>query len=388
MAEKIKLALVGCGGMCRTHVNNLREVPEAEVVAVCDIVPEQMDILLKEKYEGGKGIRKYDAFEKMMKDPPHGLRGIIMVTPHTVHFPHAMLALENGYDVLVEKPMVTNSGHAQLAAQIKKTGRHFQVAFQSPFTAEFAYIRNVIANDGLGELQTISAHSHQGWRDFTRGTWRQQPKFSGGGQMYDTGAHLFNAIAWLIDRPAVEVFCQFDKKGTAVDINAAITIQWEGGVLGTALISGNTPGWQEGIWIGGDKGRIVTGIHGGRLEHYDAKGQLIKYPQVTQTDFTPAKNFVHCLLGIAEPRCGVRYGILHSWLMDALYASAKKNAPVKLTKPPLEGLAAAPILSRRRIRNQNIHHGDTEARRKANKKTPCLRASVVKNLAGMKDFLS
>src|SRR5213078_4990193 len=90
----------------------------------------------------------------------------------------------------------------------------------------------------------------------------------------------------------------------------------------------------------GDKGRIFTGIHGGKLEHHDAKGQLIKYPRVTQAQFDPNKNFVHCLLGVAEPRCGVRYGILHSWLMDALYESARKNRPVKLTKPPLPDLPA------------------------------------------------
>jgi predicted dehydrogenase len=339
MADKIKLALVGCGGMCRTHVNSLKDVPEAEVVALCDIVPEKTEKMWREMFNSDKSIRRYDDFDKMMKDPPKGLRGVILVTPHTVHFPHAMLALEKGYDVLVEKPMVTSSSHAKrLAAQIKKTGRHLQVAFQAPFSAEFAYIRELIQDGGLGELQTVNAYSCQMWMKGTFGGWRHEPKLSGGGQMYDTGAHLFNAIAWLIDRPALEVYCRLDKKGMKVDINAAITIQWEGGVLGTATISGNTPGWQEGIWVAGDRGRVVTGIHGKRLEHYDAKGQLIKYPRVTQADFTPDKNFVHCLLGVAEPRCTVRYGILHSWLMDALYESANKNRPVKLSKPPLEGL--------------------------------------------------
>ena len=157
---------------------------------------------------------------------------------------------------------------------------------------------------------------------------------SGGGQMYDTGAHLFNGIAWLVDRPAVEVFCWIDNKGMPVDINAVMTIRWEGDVMGTVTISGNTPGWQEGIWIAGDKGRLVTGIHGGRLEHYSGR-QAVKYPLVTQTHYTPDQNFVQCLQGRAEPRCPVRYGVLHSWLMDALYQSAKEGRPVKLTKAPL-----------------------------------------------------
>jgi predicted dehydrogenase len=153
--------------------------------------------------------------------------------------------------------------------------------------------------------------------------------------MYDTGAHLFNAIAWCLDRPVEEVFCWLDKKTVPVDINAVMTIRWEGGVLGTATISGNNPGWDQGVIIAGDKGRIHTGIHGGLLEHFDARGNKIKYPAVPFAHQSPDRNFVDCLLGRAEPMCPVRYGILHSWLMDALYKSAKAGAPVKLTKPPL-----------------------------------------------------
>ena len=106
--------------------------------------------------------------------------------------------------------------------------------------------------------------------------------------MYDTGAHLFNAIAWLVDRPVLEVFCVTDNKGLEVDINAAMTIRWEGNVLGSVTISGNTPGWQEGIVISGDKGRITTGIHGGRVEQCNEKG-IVKYPQVTPDSLQPRR---------------------------------------------------------------------------------------------------
>ena len=225
----------------------------------------------------------------------------------------------------------------KLADKVKATGLLLQVSFQSSYSCEFAYIRHVLQSGGLGELQTVTAWSHQGWKPRPGKEnlrWRHDPKLSGGGQMYDTGAHLFNAIAWALDRPVEEVFCWLDNKGMKVDINAVMTIRWEGNVLGTATISGNNPGWDEGIIIAGDKGRIHTGIHGGRLEHYDARGK-IKYPPVTFEHYTPDRNFVLSLLGKAQPMCPVRYGILHSWLMDALYRSAKTKLPVKLTKPPL-----------------------------------------------------
>ena len=331
MADKIKLAIIGCGGMAGEHIKNLRLVPEAEIVGLVDIRPAAYQQKIKDLLDGNDNIRTYDSLDALFKSPPPGLRGVVIVTPHTLHFEQAMACLDHGYDVLVEKPMVTSSAHAQLLkSKIESTGRHLQVAFQATYSAEFAYIREQIQAGALGELQTITAHSCQGWKKACANSWRHDPELSGGGQMYDTGAHLFNSIAWLVDRPAVEVFCITDNNGMEVDINAVMTIKWEGGVLGSVTISGNTPGWQEGIWIAGDKGRISTGIHGGRLEQVNEKGP-IKYPRVTQLHYTPVENFVQCLLGNAEPRCPVRYGILHSQLMDALYESARKHRPVTLT---------------------------------------------------------
>ncbi len=338
MGNKIKLAFLGCGGISHMHADNANRIADdVEVVGLCDIKPENLDRLWQNKLKSRDDIRKYDDFDKLLKDPPEGLDAIVILTPHALHFTQCMAALDAGYHVLVEKPMVTRSEHArQLTEKISATGRQFQIAFQAPFSAEFKYIREQLRQGAIGELQTITAFSHQGWRPSSpeKWTWRQDPALSGGGQMYDSGAHLFNAIAWLIDRPVEEVFCWNDNKGTPVDINAAITIRWEGDVLGSVTISGNTPGWQEGIWLAGQAGRFVTGIHGGRLEHHDLKG-LVRYPLVTQTHENPLQNFVHCLQGKAQPMCPVRYGVLHSWLMDGLYESARERRPVKLSRPPI-----------------------------------------------------
>jgi predicted dehydrogenase len=338
VADQINLAIIGCGGMAHAHGDWLKDIPQANVVALCDTNKENMDRLWKAKFGARADIRKYDSMEKLLKSPPKNLDAVIIITPHGLHFQQSMDALDAGYNVLVEKPMVTSSAHAKkLAEKVKQTGLLLQVSFQASYSCEFAYIRNVLQAGGLGELQTITAWSHQGWKpkgDKKAWTWRHDPKLSGGGQMYDTGAHLFNAIAWMLDRPVEEVFCWIDNKGMPVDINAVMTIRWEGNVLGTATISGNNPGWDEGIIIAGDKGRIHTGIHGAKLEHYDGRGK-IKYPPVNFENYTPDRNFVLSLLGKAEPMCPVRYGILHSWLMDALYRSAKTKSAVKLTKPPL-----------------------------------------------------
>lgn len=339
MSEKIKLAIIGCGWMAGNHMTVLQTIPDAEVVALCDIKRENLERAWRERFAANPAIRLYDSYQQLLNDPPAGLRGVLVATYHTSHFEISTACLEHGLDVLVEKPMCTSSDDARkLAATIKKTGRHFQIAFQSTYSSEFAYIRDVIQKGGIGTIQTVTALSCQGWKsigNIPQAAWRLDPKLSGGGQMYDTGAHLFASIAWLIDRPVTEVFCWLDNCGMPVDINSVMTIRWEGNILGSVTISGDTPGWQDGIWISGDKGRLVTGIHAKRLEHYDAAGEAVKYPLVTQTNYTPMANFVACLQGKAQPRCPERYGLLHSWLMDALYQSAREGRPVKVSKPPL-----------------------------------------------------
>src|SRR5581483_6643821 len=183
-ADQINLAIIGCGGMSHAHGDWLKDIPEAKVVALCDIVPGQMDKLWKAKFDSRPDIRKYDSLEKLLKNPPKQLDGVIIITPHTLHFPQAMACLDAGYNVLVEKPMVTSSAHAKkLAEQVKKTGLLLQVSFQASYSCEFAYIRHVLQNEGLGELQTVTAWSHQGWRNAGGGkcNWRLDAKQSGGG---------------------------------------------------------------------------------------------------------------------------------------------------------------------------------------------------------------
>jgi hypothetical protein len=81
---------------------------------------------------------------------------------------------------------------------------------------------------------------------------------------------------------------------------------------------------------------IKTGPHGGFLE--TTRGGKKFYPTVPQEDHpaagTPHLNFVRAILGREKLISPVRYGVLHSVLMDALYESANKKTPVKVKPVP------------------------------------------------------
>lgn len=333
----LKFALVGCGGMANGwHAPTmLKNTAEAKVVALCDIVKEKTaDFKARHFKEAAEFTDFYEMIEKVELD------AVILVTPHTVHYPHAMAALKKGINVMCEKPLVTCSEDAYaLWKQVKQSGKKLAITFQSPYTAEFGYLAKLRDEGKLGKVQNISGYVSQGWCKGTVGKWRQDPKLSGGGYIYDTGAHMLNALMWLMNDPVVEVSCIMDNCDTPVDIRGSASLKFQNGVFGTVTMAGNTPVFRSEIQIFTDTMAIITDQYGAKLEMFGRDGKRI-YPHVPEyTDpgaGTPHHNFIQALLGREPLRAPVRYGVLLSALMDAMYASAGKKAPVSVKPVPAE----------------------------------------------------
>jgi predicted dehydrogenase len=332
--EMVKLAIVGCGGMAQGHAQTLASMPDVKLVGFCDIVKSRAEAY-REKY--AKDAQVFESHTEMIKALRGKLDGVVNVTPHTVHYPQCKESLEAGLHVLVEKPMVTNSNHAyDLWKTVNASGKVFAIAFQAPYTAEYQCIQKLRGDGTLGKVQLIQGWLAQNWKNNTVGTWRQDPAMSGGGQMYDSGAHVLNSIMWIMNEPVVEVACMYDKLGTPVDINGVIMMKFQSGTMGTVCIGGNSPGWDVEVRVQSDTMQLRTGPHGGWLE--GAREGRKFYPPVAFDNspgaFTPHKNFVNAILGKEKVIAPVRYGVLLSALMDAMYESAEKGMPVKVKPVP------------------------------------------------------
>src|SRR5258705_4495705 len=181
----IELALVGCGKMAHWHAQQLQKIDACKVVALVDPVAEQTREF-KEKYF--HEAAQYDSMENLLSVKPAKLEGVVLVTPHTLHFPQARLALENDLHVLIEKPMVTRLEDAyELWQLVNQSGKKLGITFQAPYTNEFGYLAAERDAGRLGKVQIISGWLSQNWMKWTTGSWRQDEKLSGGGMMYDSG---------------------------------------------------------------------------------------------------------------------------------------------------------------------------------------------------------
>jgi predicted dehydrogenase len=333
--KAVRIALVGCGGMAHWHAEQMKKVSELEVVALADPNQENLRKLADKYFPSAQKFENFDALLRSIDE----LDAVLFATPHTLHFDQARAALERDLHVLVEKPMVTSSDHAyELWQTVKRTGKLLGITFQSPYTAEFAYLAKERDAGRLGRPMLLTGWLSQSWMVGTRGSWRQDPALSGGGQMYDSGAHLLNAFMWLMNEPVVEAGCFYDKLGSPVDINGVAIVKFASGALGSITIGGHCPAYRTEIAIQTDTMLIVTDQYGGKLELHGPGGKKL-YPHVeplSEGGGTPHHNFVNAILGREPLRAPIRYGVLLSTLMDALYESADTGKIVHVKPVPAE----------------------------------------------------
>ena len=184
----------------------MRQNPDVEICAAVDVNEEIVNNYI-DRNLGGYEPRPavYTDLDRMLAEVKPD--AVLISTPHTLHFEQGMKALEAGCHVFMEKPMVTAADQAYaLAEKVKETGKVFVIGYNTPCTGEFAWLREQIRKGTFGRLELISGYLAQGWLKGTTGTWRQNPALSGGGQAYDSGAHLLNSLCWSVESNIAEVF--------------------------------------------------------------------------------------------------------------------------------------------------------------------------------------
>ena len=328
--SKIRLAMIGCGGNSSGHARRMNGNADVQIVGACDVNTKIANAYIDRNLPDLKPRPKaYDDIDKMLAEVQAD--AVLISTPHTLHFEQGMKALEAGCHVLMEKPMVTFADHAyQIAEKVKEVGKVFVIGYNTACSANFYYLREQIRSGGLGKLELVIGYITQNWKNATEGKWRQEPELSGGGQAYDSGAHLLNSLCWSVESSVGEVFAFTDNCGTKVDINSSINVRFENGVFASIVVSGNcpSPGGTHMAFIF-DDGRVeIDGWSGGWIRVFKGN-KLIEKPPIPDVGSSPDDNFIDAILGRDEPRTNAVNGIIQSELMDAIYESARTGQPAK-----------------------------------------------------------
>src|SRR2546421_493091 len=151
--DRIRIALIGCGGMGQGDVRSAISAGGAELVAAADIYQGRLD---RVKENWGKDVATTRDYREVLAR--RDIDAVIIATPDHWHSRISIDAMEAGKDVYCEKPMVQKheQGTAVVAAQ-RKTGRTFQVGSQYVSNLVFHKVRELLSAGAIGELNLVEA---------------------------------------------------------------------------------------------------------------------------------------------------------------------------------------------------------------------------------------
>ncbi|OUQ45167.1 oxidoreductase [Drancourtella sp. An12] len=260
----MKYALIGCGRIATNHIKAVIN-NHLELVAVCDVIPEHMELLL-EKHDLNKttSIKRYTDYKKMIEENELELVGI--ATESGLHAEIALYCIEHNINVIIEKPMAMSIEDADKIIQLsEEKGVKVSACHQNRFNIAVQEMRKALEAGRFGKLSHGSIHVR--WnrnKDYYtqapwRGTWAQD-----GGALMNQCIHGIDLLRWMMGDEIEEVYGvtrqQFHSYLEAEDVGMAV-VKFRNGAVAT--IEGTTNVYpknlEETLYLFGEKGTVKLG---------------------------------------------------------------------------------------------------------------------------------
>jgi len=193
--KKLRVGIIGAGGIAGTHTDNYKKFDDVEVLAACDVNESN----LKKFGERFAVSRLFSCWKEMLKTVP--LDAVSVCTPNGLHWEPTVDALNAGCHVLVEKPLAMNAkeGRKMLDAA-NKNRKHLVIAFQHRFEGRTQVIRRAFDEGLFGKVlfvrvQALRRRGIPNWGVFGR------KELQGGGPLIDIGVHALEMAHYAIGTP-------------------------------------------------------------------------------------------------------------------------------------------------------------------------------------------
>lgn len=332
--EPVRLVMIGCGGMARHHVRRILQQQEStQIVATCEPSGESYEAFCELFEEVGVTPPPNEPnLETLLKTRGDEIDAAFIITPHVLHYDQAAACLEAGVDVLLEKPMVMSAAEAEALIEVRdRTQRLLVISFNGSLSPQIRTASKMLRSGALGDILNVHGVAWQSWKNGTMGTWRQNPVMSGGGFLFDTGAHLLNTVSDLVGEEFAEVAAWLDNRGTPVDILASVMARTVSGAFITLSGCGDAiKSCNSDVRVYCTEAILRTGIWGERLE-VQRNGQDRSMPVRVPASMGQWEQFLNVRAGKMANPCPPEIGLRMARLWDAIQESAAQGGqPVRI----------------------------------------------------------
>lgn len=352
MDKKIKVGIIGVGGIAQSHISAYKANPNVEVYAFCDINEQR----LKQQGEAHGVTKLFTDVNAMVKLPE--LDAVSVCTWNNGHAPCTIAALKAGKNVLCEKPMAMNAAEAKaMIAAAEESGKLLMIGFVRRYGNDMDVLQDFIKAGYFGDFYYSKVSYLR--RNGCPGGWFANKELSGGGPLIDLGVHVIDFVRYAFGNPKpVSVYgATFDKlkdrpglktKVGYASVDAGKERCYDVEDLATALIrfdDGKVINVEASFSLdmeNNDKGEIeLFGTKGGAKINPELKLFSTANGYMTNTTLQAPTalsfgglfqkeidHYVDCLLGKAECRSPAVDGLRLMQILDAIYESARTGHEV------------------------------------------------------------
>ena len=153
-SRKVKVGIIGTGWIAEAHIEQYKQMPDVEVVAMADLIPGKAEAFAK-KF-GVEGCKFYPSHKELIDAGE--VEAVSICTYNCQHAAPAIYALENGVHVMLEKPFtVTLEEAVEVMKAEKKSGKILTIGFQPRMAANMQMIKKIVDSGELGKIYYLQA---------------------------------------------------------------------------------------------------------------------------------------------------------------------------------------------------------------------------------------
>ena len=352
MSKKVRIGIIGCGTIGSVHADAYAKVAEAEVVALCDILPDR----LKEKAARHNVAKTYTDYKKLLADPQ--IDAVSVCVPNNMHAPIAIDAFKAGKHVMLEKPMTLNAKLAKKILEARdKSGKQLQMGMVWRQKNEAQVVKEEIEAGRLGEIYQIRVKLIRRRGIPGLGGWFTTKAESGGGGLIDIAVHFLDLVMWETgywNPTRVSAKC-YSKFGSPIK-NYHYISMWAGPpkLNGTFDVDDYATGFirfgkkatlvfevawacnaesESYVELLGDKGGMKVGL-GDSVIHTEVDGRIadikLHYNAENDAFAEELRKFARAVQGKGEVPATGEQALVAMKLLDAIYKSSELDREVEI----------------------------------------------------------
>lgn len=256
--KKIRIAIVGYGGMGSKHVLIMNGNDLVECAGTYDINPARMELAREH------GIHTYASMDELLADPTVDVCAVAI--PNDQHKDVCIRCMRAGKSVVCEKPVSLSSAQLQEMIDVsKECNVLFTVHQNRRWDADYNIMKKIFDDNTLGRVFCIESRVH-GSRGIP-GDWRNK-KECGGGMVLDWGIHLFDQMFMMMgDRKVKSIYCKLSNvTNEDCDDGFKVLVEFEDDIhfhveVGTSNFI-NLPRW---YMLGENGSAVMEDWHNGKI---------------------------------------------------------------------------------------------------------------------------